>query len=356
MALNGKNKMRKILLIQAAKLGDMVCTTPVFKAVKSAYPSAELIVMGDSLNRQVVAGNPHVSRYIELKDASPKLFRDMQLDAAVLLNANPSLLYFLIRARVRKIIAPKIIGGFSPYATKAYKFLCLFVTTIPHRFGHYAPQEYLNMLVPLGIKSEDTTKEVYFSREAEARAEALISDAKGKLKIAMSPSAGNKIKNWGGKNFAKVADELSQKWDSIIYIIGGERDTQEVEEMTGHLTAQTRVVNLSTRLTVDELKAFISKADLFVSVDTGPLYIAEALDVPTVDIIGPMDEREQPPQGPNNKLVYLRDRKEPMLHIMNARVYNYDEARRQIDEITPEMVIREADELLSRYKKSSPNE
>ena len=34
---------------------------------------------------------------------------------------------------------------------------------------------------------------------------------------------------------------------------------------------------------------------LFISVDTGPIYIAEAFNVPTVDIVGPVDENVQPP-------------------------------------------------------------
>jgi hypothetical protein len=68
--------------------------------------------------------------------------------------------------------------------------------------------------------------------------------------------------------------------------------------------------------------------------------------VPTIDIIGSMDENEQPPIGEKHKLVYLKDRI-PEIHIMNARMYNRKEARRHIEEITPEMVCPYIKELLS---------
>lgn len=99
------------------------------------------------------------------------------------------------------------------------------------------------------------------------------------------------------------------------------------------LHAKTKYVNTAGLFTIDELKCAVSMLDLFISVDSGPIYIAEAVGVPTVDIVGPMDEKEQPPISENN-IVVVPKRDEPMLHIMNARVYNVVEAQRQIDSIS----------------------
>ncbi len=114
--------------------------------------------------------------------------------------------------------------------------------------------------------------------------------------------------------------------------------------MIGFLNNQTKVINGNSLFYLDELKALIAKLNLFISVDTGPIYIAEAFNIPTVDIIGPMAENEQPPQGKLHKIVKIENRI-PQLHIMNARLYDKQEARRQIEEISVEMVIEKFDNL-----------
>ena len=121
--------------------------------------------------------------------------------------------------------------------------------------------------------------------------------------------------------------------------------------MISFLNKDTQFVNSSGIFNIDELKALISKINLFISVDTGPIYIAEAFGVPTVDIIGPVDEREQPPVGPRHRIAYIKDRKEAAIHILNARMYDYAEAKRQIDGITTDMVFKEIDAIMSEIRK-----
>ena len=108
------------------------------------------------------------------------------------------------------------------------------------------------------------------------------------------------------------------------------------------------IIDASEKFSIDELKALIAQAGLFISVDTGPLYIAEAFGVPTVDIVGPMDEREQPPIGEHHKVV-VPPRTAAAIHIMNARVYDEQEARRQIEAISVEMVCEAVDGFLMSH-------
>ena len=85
-----------------------------------------------------------------------------------------------------------------------------------------------------------------------------------------------------------------------------------------------------------------------MSVDRGPLYIAEAFGVPTVDIVGPVDEREQPPIDVRHVVVVPEGRRRAELHVMNGRVYDAAEARRQVVAISVEQVTRSIDELMRR--------
>ncbi len=335
-----------ILVAQTAKLGDMICATPVFRALRAKYPNARIIVMGDSLNREILAGNTDVDDYVVNGRgfyALVRAVRALRVNIGYVLVPDSIALAAVFLGGAQLVIAPKVVGGYCPWQTKTYRLLRWLVRSVPHRMGHYAPREYLKLLEPLGIHTEDTTKHLNYSDEARKNAGVFLrAHGLTEKKFAIiSPSAGNKIKNWPADRFARVAEHLVSKGFPVV-VIGGPRDKSEVAAMMGAVEKPGNIIDALERFSIDELKAFIAQAGLFVSVDTGPIYIAEAFDVPTVDIVGPMDEREQPPVGKNHKVV-VSPRSAAAIHIMNARVYDEQEARRQTEAISVEMVCEAGD-------------
>jgi len=249
----------------------------------------------------------------------------------------------LYLAGVPLIAVPAIKKGFSPVETRLYKMLRKFVVAVPHHMGSYAPREYLRLLKPVGIFSDNTKKYLYFTKQAdEAIKKFFIAnkvDISKDFVVGISPSVGNKVRKWGGKKFAEVADYLYDKYKVKIIIIGTKSDKDEVEEMINNIDKNTKVIN-----TFDLF--CISKLNLFISVESGPVFIAEVFNVPIVNLVGPVDDNSQSPKGKKFLIVKI-DRIAPAIHVMNAIVYNYEEARRQIEEITVEMVVAKIDELMS---------
>jgi heptosyltransferase II len=337
--------MKKILVVQTGKLGDMVCTTPVFRVIKEKYPESKLIVAGDKVNKQVLAGNPYVDHYVYSNELTSVNFRELEVDVAVLLNPHPSILWELLKSRTKKVIVPNVVGGYSPYMTKKYRLLSLFATRVPHRMGHYAPQEYLKMLRPLDVNSNDTKKEVFVTKEDEDKVSGMLSKYSGKKLVGIAPGAGNKIKEWPPERFNEVAKWLVEEKGVVVVMIGVDKDKSLGGIVKGGLSNEF-VLDTIGKLSIDELKALVKHLDLFISADTGPIYIAEAWGVPTVDIIGPVDEREQPPMGDKHLIVLPPDRKKPELHVMNARVYDECEATRLAESTRVEDVLKAIKNLL----------
>ena len=85
-----------------------------------------------------------------------------------------------------------------------------------------------------------------------------------------------------------------------------------------HLPNSSDIVNGYNQFSLEQLKAMVARMHLCVAVDTGIIYIAEAFGVPTIDIVGPVDENVQPPRGSLNRIVCVPHRT-PQLRIMNAR-------------------------------------
>ena len=348
-------KPRNVLIVQTAKLGDMVCTTPLFKAFnKNGY---KVFVMGNSANKELLRDNSDVNDYLIYDGKNLiktiKFIKRLNLDCACLTVPNFTALAVLFLSGISAIVIPEIKNGVSPYENRSYKILRRFCIKVPHNMGQYAPREYLRLLEPFGIFTDDTKKTLDYSSEAGERISRFLRENNIKdtdFKVVIAPSAGNKIKTWGEKNFAEVSDEIFKKYPNIkIFLIGGIKDKKEIDGVISYLNPVTKVINTYGLFPLDELKAFIAKANLLIAVDTGPIYIAEAFGVATIDIVGPIDEREQPPIGEFYRIVKLENRT-PQLYVMNARVYDKKEARRQIESITPKMVIEEFDKLVSTLK------
>lgn len=347
--------IKTIIVIQTAKMGDIICTTPVFRAIKKFRSDVRLIVFGNKSSLETLENNADIDEKIIIGDFENLVnaVKKCSADYACLVLPDFTALAALYNAGVRTIVTPDIKKGFSTGATRSYNILKKLMITVPYYEGQYFARQYLRLLEPLGIKTDDTSKHLDFSRTAQNRIEEFLGQhnvVKGEdLIVGFSASAGNKIKIWPASHFAKVADYLFSEYRAKLFIIGGSKDKEENDAVISLLNPETRVINCSEIFNIDELKAIISKLDLFFSVDTGPVYIAEAFNVPTIDIIGPMDEREQPPRGEFNRVIVAR-RKEPQMHIMNVRSYNFQEMRRQVEDISVEAVIREFDDLFLKMK------
>jgi ADP-heptose:LPS heptosyltransferase len=343
---------QRILLVQMAKLGDMVCTTPVLHALRKAYPQAHVVVMGNKTNKAVLEGNQDFDEYFVFSGIrnTAKVLRTKKFDIA-LLAGGPDLgsLAAAFFANVPCIVTSRIEGGWSPLNDVWYRLAARCAVAVPHVMHQYAPREYLKLLESINIFTEDIQKHLAYSAAGGEHAQDFFERYRlSGLVIGMAPAAGNKIKEWPAERFALLADYLVEKYGATVIVIGNGKDEKEVTDMMVHFKTNDRIINTLNQFSIDELKAIVAKLSLFISADTGPIYIAEAFDVPTVDITGPIDEREQPPIGDRHLVVTPPPPRIPQLFVLNAKHYDYAEARRQAESITVEAVMKVCDSLLAK--------
>lgn len=352
-AIHAPTSITDILVVPTGKLGDAVCNTPVFKALRTHFPRSKIIAAGDvKLLEPLLADSGLVDGYIDLgqSDVIERL-KQRSFQAAIITGPSYIAMALCYLAGVPLVVAPRVIGGWSPAVTRPYKVLQKLVATFPYRFGAYAPGERLKALEPLGIKTSDTKKCLGFSVTAATAATQFFSqhgiNPEKDMVVGIAPGAGNKIKAWPVERFAAVAEYLVKNYRAKIILIGSPADSELAVTMMGKLAPGIETTNAIGQFNLDILKAVISQLRLFISVDTGPVYIAEAFKIPTVDITGPIDEREQPPIGQFHKVVPPQSRRRPELFVLNAKVYNHVEALRQINSITVTQVTTVIDSLIS---------
>lgn len=345
------SSMSVIIVAPTGKLGDVVCVTPVLSAIRAHIPKARLIVAGNSkLHRPLLADSGLVDEYVDLEEGgAEERIRSFRADAALVTGPSYESTVLLYLAGIPLVIAPTVVGGFSPSETRPYKILKRFIRTFPYRIDAYAPRERLKALEPLGIISSDTGKHLGFSGTASKKVDQFFTDngidTEKDVVVGISPSAGNKIKEWPEERFAEVADYLVTVYKAKIIVMGGPGDGERVRRTRNYLRSRGEAIEI-TDFNIDELKALIARLRLFIAVDTGPIYIAEAFGVPTIDIVGPVNERVQPPRGPIHRSVVPPGRERSEMSILNARSYDREEVLRQVLSITVPAVLREVDFLM----------
>lgn len=303
-----KNRDYKILVIQTAKIGDMVCSTPVFREIKNKFPSCHLTALINRKTVDILKNNPRIDEMIlidQYAGISGKInllrkLRKENYDWAINLlpGSFNSIIAFwaLIPDRVTTVYKGmgEIMGLLSVFNNRRLEY-----EKHTYLVGHY-----LNLLKFLSIKEFVEKKELFIKSEEEKKASDFLAQnnlSAADLLIGISPVPGNKIKQWDLSKFASLSDLLIEKLGAKIIFTGSPDDSAQIEK--ARKIMRNISVNASGFFKLYELPALLEKMKLFISVDSGPLYMANALDVPVVDIGGCYDVREQTPSGSKYKIL-----------------------------------------------------
>ena len=200
---------------------------------------------------------------------------------------------------------PNRVISISKYENKSSKIL---------RFsGNYkleiklhtlALRHYLDLLKFLGIDKFDEKKEIFVSQVEEKIVGQFLEKNNlnaDDLLIGIAITAGNKLKEWSKEKFAQLADKLVQELQAKVIFIGSSSDKKDISFVQSIMKEKS--IDSSQNFDLIELAVLLKYLKLFISVDTGPLYMANAMGTPVVDIAGPIDIYEQPPLGDKCEIV-----------------------------------------------------
>lgn len=353
-----KNEIRSILIIDNAKIGDMVCATPVFRAIKEKYPAVYLAVLINPKTEGILKNNPRIDEILCIDSrigATARMFKQLffkRYDAVCALvpgTLNYLVPYFLC-IPIRSVATAPEYGLYYGILSKI---------TATHRTRFFprtlSIRHYLRMLMPLGISNENLKKEVYYTPDAYAKTRQFLVehgwDLQKKL-VGFSVTAGNKMKEWSTKKFAEVAQQIYSTHGYIPVFIGSLADRSVIDEVGGQLLDQKVPFIVATTFVLEEVPALISHFSYFISVDTGTLYIANALDIPVVDILGPCSMDDQVPVYEKCEVVYVKDLPGwPYTSVLHSITKLNTEQMKCLSDITSNMVFQGFENLHKKYAK-----
>jgi ADP-heptose:LPS heptosyltransferase len=338
-------------MVLTSNVGDMIFATSVFRAIKDKYPDCYLTVVGTKKNTITLSGNKDISKYVVLPASVWELTHLLKLvkaDYGFSLTTSSFDIASMFISGVKSIACFDVKNASGAH-TRSYRLLKKLCVQVPYYVGQYCSQEYLRILEPIGIFSNNTAKYLFYDKEiAKNLRDKFLKngiDLERERVAIISPGAGTKAKLWPAERFAKIADFLAKNGFKIA-VIGGPGDKEEVELFKSKL--KTSGLLDAASLSLEELIYFISTCKLLIANDSGPVYMAEAFKVPTLVVVGPTDEFEHPPHGPLNVVVTPdRNKEAPEMrgHIVG---YSEEKAREQIEQVTAEEVLVTLKVLLQR--------
>ncbi len=287
----------KILLVRLREIGDVVFTTPAIGALRHHYPDAQLTYLVEPAAAPVVAANPFldevtIARRVRgwrgwLADMQLGLrLRRERFDLAIDFHGGPraSLLTWLSAARQR-------IGYDIPGRRWMY-------TDVVPRARELRPRHSVlnqcDLLAPLGIAlptPESAPVDMHVTAEARARVEVRLSAGVGDAApvVVMHVSAGNPFRRWPLASFASVASSLLQRHPGgRLIVTSGPSEADAAETVVTMARAQlpppahARIEAWSEAFPLDDLRALVERASLYIGGDSGPMHIAATSAVPIV--------------------------------------------------------------------------
>jgi heptosyltransferase-2 len=281
----------KIVVRAPNWIGDTILCLPALTSLKKNYPDAEIWVAASAWTEGIFApldwirGILSLSNRNSLKSVAMDAhkLKEYGFDIGILFTNSfgSALLFFLAKIPHRWGYAR---DGRHLLITKR-------VRTHPLESRGHHIQYYLKLLSKLGLENTPALLDYPMKEEEKRQARDLLRSLgvdTHKPIITMSPGAAyGPAKRWPESHFAELAGLLQAHNGAEILLIGTEADTKIAESIASFL--KKKPVILTGKTTIPQLAGVIGQSDLFISNDTGPMHLANALKVPVIAMFGPTD-------------------------------------------------------------------
>lgn len=274
----------KILVLQTAFIGDVIMSTPIFRALKSIYPDSQIDALTTPISKALLESNPFVDNVHTFNKSSGifkkirSLFslilqlRKEKYDIAVSIQHSLTSSFIMLASSIRRRIGNQRMKFVTDNAT---------ITK-----GLHNRERVLCLLKPLTIEIYSAETELFPSSNDILKADELLGKLDKSTKIiAIAPGSVRITKKWLPEYFAELTDLLCLKGFSVVFI--GASNERELCESIIKESGRSEILNIAGETSLMESAALIHKADLLICNDSSPLHIANAVKTPVFAIFGP---------------------------------------------------------------------
>ncbi|MFC1631616.1 glycosyltransferase family 9 protein [Candidatus Omnitrophota bacterium] len=306
--------IKKILVIELAGIGDLVMASPALAGLREKFPKSHIAILSLTRARALLRHCPYIDqlfsfnedifslRYLKKNIKTLIQIRRQNFDIALnLYNLYSWAGVLKMRILFSLLGAKQTLGRNTDGKGKFYDLR----VEDSIKWRKHQVEYIMDVVRALGVETANRKLEVWSDAQDQQVARKFLarnSVSPEDLVIGIHPGAARFSRRWPLENFAQLADQLIKRYQAKIVITGGKKEIDLVKQLSS-LMGQKPVI-ATAELSLSEVSALIKKCSLYITNDTGPMHIANALNVPLVAIMGPGPEELGPYQ--RNKCVVLR--------------------------------------------------
>ncbi len=306
-------KIKRILIVNPFGIGDVLFTTPLIRNLRHYFPKNYIAFLCNKRTQYILENNPYIDEVFVLEKDE---FRDLWKKSKI--KFVKDFLLFLRNLKKRNFDLCIDLSLNSQYGF-FFKML-----KIPYRVGFnfknrgrflthpisingyenkHVVEFYLDVMRNLGLEPLDYHLESFLKDEDKEWAENFAKSAnfEDKIIIGICPGGGESwgknrfMKYWAPEKFSELIDRITSEFkESMIILFSSKSERKQILQIL-NLVNKEKVIDLSGRTSIGEFFSLMSKLNLLITNDAGPLHVAVALNVPTVSIFGPVDEKTYGP-------------------------------------------------------------
>lgn len=273
-------RLRRVLFLRPDRIGDMIISTGVLRAIAASDPALQLDVLASPANAPVLRGESYVARVHVLDRKHPTSalrslarLRGVHYDAVVdCMPTAPSVTMLLLMlasgARERIGVAGRGNDAALTIAVPRHpdpKHIIDHLSTLAAAFGVDASTDFSPSLT-LTVEERSRASEVWQTY------------GRGSRRLLVNISAGKAARYWPNERFVELIRRAAEQHpDLATLVIGGPADADRAANVAAAANAA-----MAATATLREALALIGTADAVVSADTGLAHAAAALRRPVV--------------------------------------------------------------------------
>lgn len=267
--------IKTIGVLKLGGIGDLIVLSGIIKDLRAHYPDATITLFCGTENRAIASFIPGVTVVVLPLIEGVQILRRHQLDL---------LLDFEQWARIDVLMSyfsqAKYTVGFQ---TKGQHRHYLFDRAVPHTHTCHEIDNFRKIAAAVGVQSA-SSPHLHFPPCDEKLPERYV------LFHPWSVSLVKGLKEWPRTHWIALGRQF-QELGYAVFITGGKQDMAE----SSHLAEVMGATSLAGQTSFSLLAHYIQKAACTISVDTGVMHLAAALQVPLIALFGPTSPKRWGP-------------------------------------------------------------
>ncbi len=286
---------KRIVLLRLEHVGDVLLTTPAFRAIRKRFPKAKIDVLVRDFSAGILKNNKNIDNVIVWN--APWLSNLGEKDSW------PSALRFISKLRKNKydlafdfhgdphniMLASRIARYRVGFGVRGLCFLLN--KSVPYGDGHVIDRN-LALAKALGADVTDKQMDLPFTAQDASHAESIIGKLNARTIVCIAPGSAREEKNWLNDRWAKVADYLVEEYNAKILFTGGKKENAMIDDILSKMKHPNDTLNICGQTSLTQLAAILKRCSLILCPDSGTMHIARAMNTPLIGLFTVENARE----------------------------------------------------------------